>query len=757
MLQAPTVTAQIRLRSLWRGRLRVSRISLDEPSVNVTRGPDGRWSLQNLLVTAAQATNQAENDARASDFPYIESTNARVNLKLGAEKTPFSLEDVDLAWSRVSPRRWRVRLKGRPVRTDIEVRDSGALRVEGNVTGAASLDDVELDLNANWDQLQLGELTRLVHRSDAGWRGDVELQSTVKGAIRDLDIATQARIYGLRRTEFVPATSIDPVLNCTARFAHSAAMLHDVSCILPVEKPASRVEAHGTVSLAAPVSRSDLTIDLDAIPAAALLEAARHARQNLAQDMRADGEANGSFRWDGAAWHGSAIVPRLTLSASDAKAPMILTAVRVAVGDSPVGVAQHVKKSAKRAGRRPPPSPVFADNVWHLDPVQIDLGAPKPLIVSGTATGSGYTLRWSGNAAWNRLMVLTKLSPGLRAALRVDNFAPPEAGAPEADADMDLTLRAPWSVDAARYAQVLGTLRARNLSVISPLLRQPVEIPNAAAKFTAEQTLWSGVARYAGTRIEGDVTLPTHCLQDSECAGRFALRAQQLDLAAAIAAGQPRSSEPVLAFLERLRPSNPGAPWPTLSGTIHVDTFTAGSLVLHDGDAQLEIAHRTATIKAMNGRALGGTLTLDGLVNATESTPNYKLHFTLHHVDTSLAATLFHESWSLGAGDVEANISSRANSPRDLASNTTGDFRFDLQQGALRSETTTMPFDHWSGTGSIADRKLTLQNSTMSRGASRLPVTGMIGFDRGLQLRIGDGNDATVVAGTISEPVISKP
>jgi hypothetical protein len=395
--------------------------------------------------------------------------------------------------------------------------------------------------------------------------------------------------------------------------------------------------------------------------------------------------------------------------------------------------------------------------VWHLDPVQIDLGAPKPLIVSGTATGTGYTLRWSGNAAWNRLMVLTKLSPGLRAALRVDNFAPPEAGAPEADADMDLTLRAPWSVDAARYAQVLGTLRARNLSVISPLLRQPVEIPNAAAKFTAEQTLWSGVARYAGTRIEGDVTLPTHCLQDSECAGRFALRAQQLDLAAAIAAGQPRSSEPVLAFLERLRPSNPGAPWPTLSGTIHVDTFTAGSLVLHDGDAQLEIAHRTATIKAMNGRALGGTLTLDGLVNATESTPNYKLHFTLHHVDTSLAATLFHESWNLGAGDVEANISSRANSPRDLASNTTGDFRFDLQQGALRSETATMPFDHWSGTGSIADRKLTLQNSTMSRGASRLPVTGMIGFDRGLQLRIGDGNDATVVAGTISEPVISKP
>jgi hypothetical protein len=395
--------------------------------------------------------------------------------------------------------------------------------------------------------------------------------------------------------------------------------------------------------------------------------------------------------------------------------------------------------------------------VWHLDPIQIDLGAPKPLIVSGTAIASGYTLRWSGDASWDRLMVLTELSPGLRASLRVDAFAPPEAGAAEADADMDLTLRAPWLMDAAQSAQVLGTLRARNLRVISPLLQRPVEIPSAAARLTPEQTLWSGVARYAGTHVEGDVTVPAHCPQDSECAGRFALRAQQFDLAAAMAADQPRSFEPVLAFLERLRPSTAGAPWPALSGSVHVGTFTAGSLVVHDADAQLEIARRTVIIKAMNGRALGGTLTLDGQANATASTPDYKLHFTLHHVDTSLGAALFHESWNLGTGDVDANISARTSSPRDLANKTTGDFRFDLQQGLLRSETDTVPFDRWSGTGSIANRTLTLQNSIMSRGPSKTPVTGTIGFDRGVQLRIGEGNDATIVTGTISAPVINTP
>jgi uncharacterized protein involved in outer membrane biogenesis len=183
--------------------------------------------------------------------------------------------------------------------------------------------------------------------------------------------------------------------------------------------------------------------------------------------------------------------------------------------------------------------------------------------------------------------------------------------------------------------------------------------------------------------------------------------------------------------------------------------LTAGSLVIHDADASLEIGRRTATIKALNGRALGGTLTLDGQVNA-EPSPVCKLHFTLHHVDTSVAAALFHESWDLGVGDVDANISSSASSPRNLASNTTGEFRIDLNQGALHSETTALPFDNWSATGSIANRKLILQRSTMTRATSNLPVTGIIGFDRTLQLRLGDSGDAATIDGTISAPVFNK-
>src|SRR5580698_4327609 len=45
LLHANTVTATIRLMSLWRGRLEISKISVDEASLNVVRTTEGRWNL----------------------------------------------------------------------------------------------------------------------------------------------------------------------------------------------------------------------------------------------------------------------------------------------------------------------------------------------------------------------------------------------------------------------------------------------------------------------------------------------------------------------------------------------------------------------------------------------------------------------------------------------------------------------------------------------------------------------------------------
>ena len=66
VLHASTVTASIRLLSLWRGRLELDTISVDDASLNLVRSAPGHWNLDSLLRTA---TAQAPSEAGKPDNP----------------------------------------------------------------------------------------------------------------------------------------------------------------------------------------------------------------------------------------------------------------------------------------------------------------------------------------------------------------------------------------------------------------------------------------------------------------------------------------------------------------------------------------------------------------------------------------------------------------------------------------------------------------------------------------------------------------
>ena len=92
MLRSGSVVAYLRLLSLWRGRLEVSRIDFDEASLNLVRDPDGKWNLGSILVQAAHIPNAPTGQRYAGSaprFPYIEAENARINFKQGKEKKPL--------------------------------------------------------------------------------------------------------------------------------------------------------------------------------------------------------------------------------------------------------------------------------------------------------------------------------------------------------------------------------------------------------------------------------------------------------------------------------------------------------------------------------------------------------------------------------------------------------------------------------------------------------------------------------------------
>src|SRR5580693_4309638 len=124
MLRASEVTALVRLSSLVRGRLDISRLELTEPSLNLVRREDGRWNWEALLERTARTplapTAKSKREARPG-FPYIEASSGRINFKAGPEKKPYALLNADFALWQESENAWGVRLKAEPLRTDMSL------------------------------------------------------------------------------------------------------------------------------------------------------------------------------------------------------------------------------------------------------------------------------------------------------------------------------------------------------------------------------------------------------------------------------------------------------------------------------------------------------------------------------------------------------------------------------------------------------------------------------------------------------------
>src|SRR5580692_10453964 len=139
VLHASKVTASIRLLALFGGRIEIGKISVDEASLNLVRAGAGRWNLDSILRTAAAQAEPSSGTRRPAPLPYLEATNSRINFKNGAEKLPFSLVNADLSLWQDQPGDWRIRLRGQPARTDLnlDLADTGLVRLEARAQRAS--------------------------------------------------------------------------------------------------------------------------------------------------------------------------------------------------------------------------------------------------------------------------------------------------------------------------------------------------------------------------------------------------------------------------------------------------------------------------------------------------------------------------------------------------------------------------------------------------------------------------------------------
>jgi AsmA protein len=427
VIRAQTVKVTLRVWSLWRRRVEFSRISLDDPSVNLVHRADGRWNIESLLLQASkiEAAPTAQQGAGTEPrFPYIEATGARVNVKMGLEKMPIALTETDLALWLTQPDQWKFRLEGHPTRTNTAATDTGLLRVQGTLGKASTLADAPIDTTLEWRAAPMGGVSWVLLARDAGFRGTLAVRTTIQGTVGKNKVDTELDLNDVRRSDFVPQHTLNANIRCTAQAAAVFHQLTDVRCGWPSGALTdTSVKGFTLAGGVADLSRwrsaaGDAAIA--GVPASSLLDAVRLASPRISPDLTAGGAISGTLACcaKGDAWaaiNGQLAIEKATL----------------ALGKNKPIAAEDV------AGD-------LAGGQLTIHPVALDLGAPQPAVLDGRIDANGFALHLAGSAMRTQLMQLAAALPPFGDGL--DGALPPapQSGAPETPIRLDLTSSRTW-------------------------------------------------------------------------------------------------------------------------------------------------------------------------------------------------------------------------------------------------------------------------------------------------------------------------
>ncbi len=399
VIHANTVRATLRVRSLWRRRVEFSRISLTDTSVNLVHRADGQWNVESILLQASRIEAAPTAQAQAGyvpRFPYIEATGARVNVKMGLEKMPLSLIDGEFALWLPKPEQWRLRLEGHPARTDTAAMNTGTLRVQGTLGKAGTLAEVPVELAAEWTAAPLGAVSWVVMGRDGGLRGEMTLRASVAGTMGNNALESRLELRGLRRTDFVPAQTIDVDVGCKGQAMEVFHRMGEVQCSWPAGAAGSGVMVTGKVPELLQPRTAALDAEVRNVPAGVLLAGLRVASARVAPELTLGGKIAGSF------------------ASAERAGSMTIEQARLALGGGAPFVEQDVTGTT-------------ADGRLELGPVDVALGGAATL--TGHLDAAGYGMHLSGTVLRSRLMAMAAALPQFGDGLEEALPAAPESGA----------------------------------------------------------------------------------------------------------------------------------------------------------------------------------------------------------------------------------------------------------------------------------------------------------------------------------------
>ena len=755
VLHAGEVKAAIRLFSLWRGRLEISRISVDEASLNLVHTTAGRWNMDSLFRTAAQAQPD-ESRPRRQPLPYLEATNSRINIKQGVEKLPYSLVNADLSFWEENPGDWRVRLKGQPARTDValELGDTGIVQLEARMRRAPELKVMPVHVEMEWRDAQLGQLSRLLIGSDPGWRGNLTAEMKLDGTAESAQVTTRLRAAGVHRAEFAPAEPLDFDANCGLIYHYSARTIEKLACDSPLGN--GRLLIKGNLPSD---GQPKISLELDKIPAQAILDVLRTVRHEVGAGVEATGTLSGKLDYDAslpvtapqprpakASHRGRSVIKEISASPGPLTGGISIDSVRLGGGslEQPIVIQKALLEPARNEDGS---GEVLAGSST------IPAGASVPLNLSVRITKSGYQVSARGAATPARLRQFAKAA-GLKEAGALDTIT----GDPVA---LDVSIAGPWipapeillaesegSSDAPVFAdgdagprtlpdRLSGTITLHNANWKTDALPTAVQIPQAVLHLSGGASTWDPVAFvYGPLKGTARLLIPV-CDPDQQCLPTVSLDFLELDakeLETTLLGSQQKGT--LLSTVLSQLTSSSDHKWPAFQGMLKAETFVLGPVTLENATADMKVSPAEAELTSVDAQVLGGQVHLTGKIENGDK-PSYSLEGQVQQVNPVELCRMLELQCSGQAVDAAGTVQLAGFTATDLASSAKGTLHFEWKKGAISGRVSNgadaVPavltrFDEWSSGADIANNGITLKDSSIRTGKRVTAVKVAITF-----------------------------
>ena len=684
MVHAAEVVAPVRIASLLRGRLEIATISATEPSINLVRDSQGRWNLSTLLERSSQIpaapTSKRPLESRPA-FPYLEATHARINIKIGQEKTPYSLSDADVALWQESDNTWGARLRAQPVRTEFNLTDTGLVRINATWQRSEHLNETPLQATVSWQKGQLGQITKLFSGRDRGWRGDVNLNVNLSGTPQALMMRSQIVIDDFRRYD-ITGGKLSLKTQCSARYNNDEREVYDLFCESPVGDGFARVR--GNVGPFLPEFVYDLTLSAEKVPLSRVLGLVRESKQGLPADLVASGTLDGEFQarrnqGQSPAVSGEGSLSDASIASNDEKN-------QITFGDVPLAL---VSGAPAEADRESPSKTIAADDQplepsLRIGPFQLTINAPpaKNASVSDAANVTATIAGWISKSGYHfALRGDTTLKNAFRLAktLGIPSYHPAAQGS----AHVDVSLSGDWQGFGA--PQVLGSAELKNVRAEMRGFNQPVLINSALLSLMPETvTLQKISAQTGSTHWSGSVTRARQCT--APCQFEFNLTADQLS------AGELAewfTSHPAKRPWYRLLSSEekPDGPSPLMtmkaSGNLRVGKFTMQRVAATQFGAQMELHDAKITLSNVRAQFLQGIHQGKWTIDFSHMPLRYEGSGFLQNVSLSRLSALMNNNWSTGTADGRFELATSGTHLPDLLNHADGQLQFTVRNGSL--------------------------------------------------------------------------